>query len=78
MTITIAIPSEPIAIPVRTKMYVPNRSNGEMLLQVGVKYPCMLCRCTMNVSYEPAAKSFVCASCYNDYAEDYGWEKPKR
>lgn len=39
------------------------------------KSPCSQCGGFIHSQYEPTAKAFVCAGCYNDFAEEMGWEK---
>jgi len=37
--------------------------------------PCRECNGTMHSKWEPNASAWVCASCYNDFAVRFGWEK---
>ena len=37
--------------------------------------PCRECGGTMHSKWEPNASAWVCASCYNDFAVRFGWEK---
>jgi DNA-directed RNA polymerase subunit M/transcription elongation factor TFIIS len=37
--------------------------------------PCSECGGTLHSKYEPIARAFVCAGCYNEFAEANGWEK---
>lgn len=36
--------------------------------------PCSQCGGTMHSKWEPNASAWVCAGCYNDFAEEKGWE----
>jgi ribosomal protein L37AE/L43A len=38
-------------------------------------YPCSLCNSKLHSRYEPNAKAWVCAGCYNEFALEKGWEK---
>ena len=35
---------------------------------------CTMCNGTYQTQWEPTASAYVCAGCYNDFAEDKGWE----
>lgn len=37
--------------------------------------PCSECGGTMHSKYEPTAKAYVCAGCYNEFAVEKGWEQ---
>lgn len=37
--------------------------------------PCSECGGTLHSKYEPIARAFVCAGCYNEFAQGNGWEK---
>ena len=38
-------------------------------------YPCSQCGGTMHSKWEPTASAYVCAGCYNELAEEKGWEQ---
>jgi hypothetical protein len=41
-------------------------------LWIGEK-PCYLCGGRLHSKWEHAAANFVCAGCFNEFAEDCGW-----
>ena len=43
------------------------------VLRHGAK-PCSECGGTMHSKWMPNASAWVCAGCYNDFAEEKGWE----
>ena len=36
---------------------------------------CSKCTSKVHSKWEPTAKAWVCAGCYNEFAYPYGWEK---
>lgn len=37
--------------------------------------PCSFCGSTLHSQYESKAQAYVCAGCYNEFAQEKGWEK---
>jgi len=35
---------------------------------------CTMCNGTYQTQWEPTASAYVCAGCYNEFAQDKGWE----
>jgi DNA-directed RNA polymerase subunit RPC12/RpoP len=52
---------------------------GNLIVPSGVLwngvYPCSLCGSKLHSQFEFKAKAYVCAGCYNEFAQEKGWEK---
>jgi hypothetical protein len=48
-------------------------TSTKSVLWTGAK-PCSMCGGSIHSQYEPTAKAYVCAGCYNEFALEKGWE----
>jgi DNA-directed RNA polymerase subunit RPC12/RpoP len=53
---------------------INNMLPGSTVLWNGV-YPCSLCGGKLQSQFEFKAKAYVCAGCYNEFAQEKGWEQ---
>jgi len=52
---------------------IQNMVPGSTVLWNGAQ-PCSQCGSKLHSKYEPNAAAWVCAGCYNEFAQEKGWE----